>query len=66
MLTSVSNDFSSGLHLTNSVSDPSDRPTADTLLRHSSFCISDAYYNFYDTDLAAKLRTVDAVTTNVD
>lgn len=39
---------------------PSDRPTADTLLHHSTFCIPDPYYNFYDTSLAAKLRTVDA------
>jgi hypothetical protein len=44
----------------NSTSSPSDRPTADTLIRHSSFCIPDPYYNFYDTDLYAKLRTVDA------
>lgn len=36
--------------------DPSDRPTADTLLRHSTFCVPDPYYNFYDTDLAARLR----------
>jgi hypothetical protein len=41
-------------------SDPSDRPTADTLLRHSTFCIRDLHYNFYDTDLWAKLRTVEA------
>ncbi|KIY02555.1 uncharacterized protein Z520_01020 [Fonsecaea multimorphosa CBS 102226] len=38
---------------------PTDRPTADTLLRHSTFCIPDPYYNFYDTTLAAKLRNVD-------
>ncbi len=47
-------------------SDPSDRPTADTLLRLSTFCIPDSYYNFYDTDLYAKLRTVDPGTSNVD
>lgn len=49
-----------------SASAPSDRPTADTLLRHSTFCTKDPYYNFYDTDLYAKLRTVDAGTSNVD
>ncbi|EHY55331.1 mitogen-activated protein kinase kinase kinase [Exophiala dermatitidis] len=38
---------------------PTDRPTADTLLRHSTFCVPDPYYNFYDTTLAAKLRSVD-------
>ncbi|KAJ9604064.1 mitogen-activated protein kinase kinase kinase [Cladophialophora chaetospira] len=38
-----------------------DRPTADTLLRHSTFCIPDPYYNFYDTTLAAKLRNVGEV-----
>ncbi|KAI1619838.1 mitogen-activated protein kinase [Exophiala viscosa] len=36
---------------------PNDRPTAQILLRHSSFCIPDPYYNFYDTTLAAKLRS---------
>ncbi|KAF7507302.1 hypothetical protein GJ744_010736 [Endocarpon pusillum] len=45
---------------------PSDRPTAETLLRHSTFCIPDPYYNFYDTVLAAKLRTADAGTSNVE
>jgi len=39
-----------------SFSNPADRPTADTLLEHSTFCIPDPYYNFYDTTLAAKLR----------
>jgi hypothetical protein len=38
----------------------SDRPTADTLLRLSTFCVRDPRYNFYDTDLWAKLRTVEA------
>ncbi|KAJ9631271.1 mitogen-activated protein kinase kinase kinase [Knufia peltigerae] len=38
---------------------PSDRPTPETLLRHSSFCVPDPYYNFYDTPLAAKLRNAD-------
>jgi hypothetical protein len=42
-------------------SDPSDRPTADTLLRHSTFCIRDPYYDFYDTVLGEKLQTVDIV-----
>ena len=41
--------------------DPSDRPTADTLLRHSTFCIPDPYYNFYETELGAKLLAVNAV-----
>ncbi|KIW69673.1 hypothetical protein, variant [Phialophora macrospora] len=36
-----------------------DRPTAETLLRHSTFCIPNPYYNFYDTTLAAKLRNVE-------
>lgn len=48
-----------------SYSDPSDRPTADTLLRLSTFCTHDPYYNFYDTDLYAKLRTIDAGLSNV-
>jgi len=39
---------------------PTDRPTAETLLRHSTFCIPNPYYNFYDTTLAAKLRSVDS------
>jgi hypothetical protein len=50
------------VNLADSTSTPSDRPTADTLIRHSTFCIPDPYYNFYDTDLYAKLRTVDAGT----
>lgn len=36
--------------------DPNDRPTAKTLLLLSSFCVPDKGYNFYNTDLAAKLR----------
>ena len=35
---------------------PADRPTAQTLLDHSPFCIEDVNYNFYDTELAEKLR----------
>ncbi|KAK5105440.1 mitogen-activated protein kinase kinase kinase [Lithohypha guttulata] len=35
---------------------PADRPTAQTLLEHSLFCIEDPYYNFFDSDLAQKLR----------
>ncbi|KAF2100087.1 serine/threonine kinase [Rhizodiscina lignyota] len=35
--------------------DPSDRPTADTLLR-SPFCFLDPRYNFLDTELYAKIR----------
>jgi len=36
--------------------DPSDRPTAETLLKHSAFCLKGSRYNFYDTDLAVKFR----------
>ncbi|KAK5952874.1 mitogen-activated protein kinase kinase kinase [Knufia fluminis] len=36
---------------------PLDRPTAKTLLEYSNFCRHDPHYNFYDTELAAKLRT---------
>jgi len=36
-------------------SDPTDRPTADTLLR-APFCFSDAHYNFLDTELYSKIR----------
>jgi len=35
---------------------PSDRPTAKTLLEHSRFCVVESHYNFFDTQLAAKLR----------
>ena len=37
-------------------SDPSDRPTADTLLSQHPFCAFDPDYNFLDTDLYAKIR----------
>ncbi|KAL8724027.1 MAG: hypothetical protein Q9166_008171 [cf. Caloplaca sp. 2 TL-2023] len=36
--------------------DPSERPTAETLLSHHPFCKVDHYYNFEDTALAGKLR----------
>ncbi|KAL8948939.1 MAG: hypothetical protein Q9222_004915 [Ikaeria aurantiellina] len=36
--------------------DPSERPTAETLLKHHPFCKVDHYYNFEDTALAGKLR----------
>ena len=36
--------------------DPSERPTAETLLQHHPFCKLDVYYNFEDTELAGKLR----------
>lgn len=36
--------------------DPLERPTAKTLLGLSNFCITDPNYNFFDTQLAAKLR----------
>jgi hypothetical protein len=42
-------------------SNATDRPTAETLLRHSTFCIPNPYYNFYDTTLAAKLRNVENI-----
>lgn len=37
------------------LSDPGERPTAETLLR-APFCISDPHYNFLDTELYAKIR----------
>jgi hypothetical protein len=43
----------------NEDSDPNERPTANVLLEHSSFCEKNPYYNFYDTQLAAKLRSSD-------
>ncbi|XXH01503.1 Superkiller protein 3 [Hypoxylon texense] len=36
--------------------DPRDRPTAERLLRQHEFCELDADYNFFDTDLYAKIR----------
>ncbi|KAI9773343.1 MAG: hypothetical protein M1840_007558 [Geoglossum simile] len=36
--------------------DPSDRPTAETLLRQHPFCSYDHDYNFLDTELYAKIR----------
>ncbi|OWP06282.1 BcBCK1, mitogen-activated protein kinase [Marssonina coronariae] len=36
--------------------DPSERPTADTLLSQHPFCELDPNYNFLDTDLYAKIR----------
>ncbi|KAI9860167.1 MAG: hypothetical protein M1813_006277 [Trichoglossum hirsutum] len=36
--------------------DPSDRPTAETLLRQHPFCSFDHDYNFLDTELYAKIR----------
>lgn len=37
-------------------SDPSDRPTADTLLSRHPFCELDSHYNFLDSELYAKIR----------
>lgn len=37
-------------------SDPRDRPTAERLLRQHEFCELDTDYNFFDTDLYAKIR----------
>lgn len=36
--------------------DPSDRPTADTLLKQHPFCALDPDYNFLDTELYGKIR----------
>ncbi|KAI1139165.1 hypothetical protein F5Y05DRAFT_412265 [Hypoxylon sp. FL0543] len=36
--------------------DPRDRPTAERLLRQHEFCELDADYNFFDTELYAKIR----------
>lgn len=36
--------------------DPSQRPTAETLLRQHPFCTVDPYYNFLDTDLHRRIR----------
>ena len=36
--------------------DPSERPTAETLLRAHPFCQANSYYNFLDTDLHSKLE----------
>lgn len=36
--------------------DPQERPTAANLLANSPFCKPDPNYNFFDTELAAKLR----------
>ena len=36
--------------------DPSERPTAETLLKHDPFCGVDPYYNFLDTELHSKIK----------
>lgn len=36
--------------------DPSQRPTAETLLRQHPFCKVDPYYNFLDTELHRRIR----------
>ena len=36
--------------------DPSERPTAETLLRQDPFCRADPYYNFLDTELHDKIK----------
>ena len=36
--------------------DPSERPTAETLLRQDPFCGVDPYYNFLDTELHSKIK----------
>jgi mitogen-activated protein kinase kinase kinase len=37
-------------------SDPGERPTAERLLTQHEFCDLDTDYNFFDTDLYAKIR----------
>ncbi|KAI0016566.1 hypothetical protein F4780DRAFT_671129 [Xylariomycetidae sp. FL0641] len=36
--------------------DPRDRPTAQRLLKYAEFCALDTNYNFFDTELYAKIR----------
>ena len=38
--------------------DPGERPTAETLLKGHPFCGADPYYNFWDTDLHAKIKDI--------
>jgi hypothetical protein len=42
--------------LTGLYSDPQDRPTANRLLGQP-FCFHNPHYNFFDTDLYAKINT---------
>ncbi|RMD39731.1 hypothetical protein DV735_g5398, partial [Chaetothyriales sp. CBS 134920] len=44
---------------------PHERPTAEILLQHSTFCTKDPHYNFYDTQLAAKLRSSDVAPSGI-
>jgi len=47
--------LSSRIHA-NLCSNPLERPTADVLLSQHPFCELDPNYNFFDTDLYAKIR----------
>lgn len=38
--------------------DPSERPTAETLLRQDPFCRADPYYNFLDTELHSRIKDI--------
>ena len=38
--------------------DPSERPTAETLLRQDPFCKADPYYNFLDTELHSRIKDI--------
>lgn len=38
--------------------DPTERPTAETLLKQHPFCKPDSNYNFLDTDLHSKIREI--------
>ena len=38
--------------------DPTERPTAETLLKKHAFCKPDSNYNFLDTDLHGKIREI--------
>ena len=38
--------------------DPTERPTAETLLKQHPFCRPDSNYNFLDTDLHSKIREI--------
>ena len=38
--------------------DPTERPTAETLLKQHPFCKPDSNYNFLDTDLHSKIRDI--------
>jgi hypothetical protein len=45
-----------GMEANNQCSNPLERPTADLLLSQHPFCELDPNYNFFDTELYAKIR----------